>query len=112
MREEQSCFDEAFSLTPISHLILGSPRPSKPPRDTFSPRLGDNIELQISFLSNPPPTFAWTLNNIPIDHQDTEQSSTVYLNKIQPNDFGNYMLTMKNFVGEYTHQFAVNAEGT
>lgn len=85
--------------------------PATPPQDKFSPRIGDNILLSVSSVGNPPPTFTWTFNGRSVDHSDKEQSSIVYLNGIKPEDFGNYLLDMKNSVGEYTHQFAVSAEG-
>ena len=59
----------------------------------------------------PLPAFNWTHNGNQVDHVDDGYKSTVDIQGVKVEDFGDYILTMSNSVGEDTVTYLIQADG-
>jgi hypothetical protein len=59
----------------------------------------------------PAPTFVWTHSGAPVQHVDDGYTSTVDVQGVKVEDFGNYSLTMSNSAGENTVVYFIEADG-
>ncbi|XP_071094636.1 protein turtle homolog B-like [Haliotis cracherodii] len=90
-------------------LVKCSPRHDEtvPPQLKYASRLGGNVNVSVSVLSYPLPTFTWsrttstsqdlTGSSSPVS--DISVTSRLHLTNLQKQDFGDYSLTVDNGVG-------------
>ncbi|XP_052258972.1 uncharacterized protein LOC127863470 isoform X2 [Dreissena polymorpha] len=82
-----------------------------PFNDTTSPRLGETTTFTLKWLANPDPTILWTHDNKKINHKETGMTTSIEIEDINVTSFGDYILTMNNSYGVYTHIFRIKADG-
>lgn len=103
------CFEYQFSF------ITGAPEPDpKYPLDhTTAPRLGGKANFTIHCMSDPEPSFLWMHEGKDVKSLDSNTTcgSTITVDKVVVDDFGVYLLEMKNEYGERNVSFEILAEG-
>ncbi|XP_052258937.1 titin-like [Dreissena polymorpha] len=99
---------EFLSFTTFGEPI---PDPGMPFNDTTSPRLGETTTFTLKWLANPDPTILWTHDNKKINHKETGMTTSIEIGAIDVPSFGDYILTMNNSYGVYTHKFRIKADG-
>ena len=94
-------------------IFLGPPSPSSrlPIHDKLEPRIGDNVTLKVVSMGYPYPNYTWTHEGNEVHSMNKHFESDVELKKFEPEEFGEYTLTMTNDLGETNHTFHVIADG-
>ncbi|XP_071094635.1 nephrin-like [Haliotis cracherodii] len=106
----------------VELLVKCSPRPDEtmPQQLQYASRLGDNVNVSVSVLAYPLPTFTWSRTNS--TSQDLTGSSNpvsvisvtarLHLTDLQQQDFGDYRLKVDNSVGRsVTYTLKIVSEG-
>ena len=86
--------------------------PQNPTKLKFTPRTKETIHLVMHAVGNPSPIFIWEHKGVRLNSSDENSTSTVTINDISEEDFGNYTLIMSNKVGRSVYTYVLEADGT
>ncbi|XP_071094641.1 nephrin-like [Haliotis cracherodii] len=94
----------------VELLVKCSPRPDEtlPQQQKYASRLGGNVNVTVSVLAYPLPTFTWSRANSTSQDRtgsssrvsDISVTARLHLTNLQLQDFGNYRFTVNNGVGD------------
>ncbi|XP_053409218.1 hemicentin-1-like [Mercenaria mercenaria] len=98
----------------VSFLTEGIPEPdpASPVVNTTAPRLGANTTFKVQAVGNPlPVAFTWWHNNVPFKHTDHGLTTMIEVHNVTEDDFGDYVLNMKNEIGNKNYTFTIKEDG-
>lgn len=90
---------------------IPSPDPAHHTVNTTSPRLGMQVIFKMYAVGNPQPVFSWRHGNNYLNHSDDGLTTMIKIPSVTPDDFGLYVLNMKNKIGSTNFTFHLNKDG-
>ncbi|KAK3921146.1 Titin, partial [Frankliniella fusca] len=76
------------------------------PKNEYKVRKGNDVSMEVNFISTPPPTDEWSINGTVIKKSKksipslTESAACLTIKKVEEKDVGNYKIKLKNKSGE------------
>lgn len=102
-----------MNSTYLIYVALGlpSPDPTHSVNKTASPRLGADAIFKMYAVGNPRPKFSWWHNNSSLNHTDDGLTTMIKIHDVTKDDFGEYVLNMRNDLGVNNFTFKLVEDG-